>query len=95
MKITTRSVILASMLAVIVLPIGFAEAGKDQDRNQRPCATSSADRSAVDTIITEWPARPRLGANMMMAKYGGATGSYVREAGLAQPRSLQAHHGDT
>lgn len=70
MKTNTLSAFLASMLAVIVLPIGFAEADKDQNRNQKSGALSSADRSAVDTIIAEWPARPRLGANEMMAKYG-------------------------
>lgn len=31
---------------------------------------AATDRAAVDKIVAEWPERPRLGANEMMAKYG-------------------------
>ncbi len=59
----------ASTLADTILPIGLTEADTDPAIRD-PRAVSSVDRSAVDTIIAEWPARPRLGANVMIAKYG-------------------------
>ena len=31
---------------------------------------SQADRSAVDKVIAQWPNRPKLGAEQMLAKYG-------------------------
>lgn len=31
---------------------------------------TAADRAAVDKVLADWPERPRLGAQMMMAKYG-------------------------
>ncbi len=43
-------------------------------RNSRPAAATAGsetpDASKVHQLIAQWPERPRLGANMMMAQYG-------------------------
>ena len=37
------------------------------------------DPSTVDAIIAQWPDRPRLGAQSMIAKYGAPTESTSEE----------------
>ncbi len=47
------------------------ESGTSSSMKQsKKAAMPAADRASVDKITAGWPARPRLGANEMMAKYG-------------------------
>ncbi len=60
----TRNLVLASVFAVMPLSMHAAVSAQAQT------AMSQADRSAVDRIIAQWPNRPKLGAEQMLAKYG-------------------------
>ncbi len=78
----TLRAVSASTLADTILPIGLTDADTDPAIRD-PRAVSSVDRSAVDTIIAEWPARPRLGANVMIAQYGAPQEVTSEKLGVA------------
>lgn len=60
----TRNLLLAGVFAAMPLSMHAAVPAHAQT------ATSQADRSVVDKIIAQWPNRPKLGAEQMLAKYG-------------------------
>ena len=71
MKTNARSILLAGTLASIAnFPAGCTKAEAEQTKVPVPAVAAPADRPAVDQIIAGWPERPRLGAQVMIAKYG-------------------------
>src|SRR5215216_2776571 len=60
----TFAMAIASALAFAIFNAHAAEKA-NSEKSQK-----SVDRAEVEKITTDWPSRPRLGANEMMAKYG-------------------------
>jgi predicted outer membrane protein len=58
-----------ALAAAILLSFAVPAFAQDAPRTQEQLAASS-NRSEIDQIIAQWPERPRLGAQQMIAKYG-------------------------
>ncbi|MBA4144083.1 MAG: hypothetical protein H0X43_14220 [Nitrosospira sp.] len=70
MNTNTTSAISACLLAVSFFSIGAVAADGNQNTSPPPAVISSDDRAALDKLIREWPPRPQLAAQQMLAKYG-------------------------
>jgi len=60
-------------VTAVALTVGCSaptEAERPAAAGSQPVKTDSADRSDVKKLIADWPNRPSLGANQMLAKYG-------------------------
>ena len=56
---------LCVLISALLLSVGaLADQGKSHDK------TMHTDRASVDSILTSWAERPRLGAHQMLGKYG-------------------------
>lgn len=77
MNIRPYPMLVASMLAAAPLLVGAAAPSQNQQseamKPKQPVAAAAdmkVDKAQVEQILAAWPERPRLGAVMMMAKYG-------------------------
>ncbi|MDQ3006571.1 MAG: DUF4142 domain-containing protein [Chloroflexota bacterium] len=61
---TVRATKMSLILLILCTQVGIANA--EESKKQ----TNMIDRASVDRTIANWPNRPKLGANEMMAKYG-------------------------
>ena len=59
-----RNAILTGAFAAMSLSMHLPAVAQEQ------AVISEADRSAIDKILADWPNRPKLGAEQMLAKYG-------------------------
>lgn len=74
MNTNRLSTFLASTLAVTLVAISSGcadnDPNMDQNMSRKPMSAKSVDRSTVNRLTADWPERPKLGANLMIAKYG-------------------------
>jgi predicted outer membrane protein len=70
-SLSSRVALMLAVAGLGLAGLGRVAAAQDGQNRVAPAAPArSADRAGVDQVIATWPERPRLGANMMIAKYG-------------------------
>ena len=70
MTIQQSCSVVAFLSATVFLPASALAAPKDQETNLKAAAMAPMDGASAEKLIAQWPNRPKLGAQQMIAQYG-------------------------